>query len=595
MPHSVDHRQLSFAERRAAIAARHPHWRPRTIGAFFQDAARLHPARPLVITDDCEITYSMAARSAERIARGLSRLGVRRGDRVALVMASHPEFVPLILGIWQLGATAIPVNYFFRAHELGYIIRQSECSAVISMASFRSLDYVAAFDELMPRWRHDDYAPFAALRKIVIFGDAPAGTMSLADLEALGESDGGQPMPDGDASAHDAAIIMYTSGTTGLPKGVIQSHDNLLRSAYASAYQWAYSDGRRVLLSLPLYHAFGLLTGLLSGLYVGGAIIPHLAFDVPHMLRSIERHRATFLLLVPTMCVALLESPELERHDLSSLIGLVAGAAPMPIWVWKELQERLHCPEVFTGYGLTETTSTIVATDLYDPMETLTNTVGRPFDAGVAGNPARDGMITEIKTIDPETQADLAPGTEGEICVRGPTNSSGYFAKPEETSAMSLPDGWMRTGDLGRLREDGFLVLTGRLKELYKSGGEMVSPKEVEEVFSNHPAVVQAFAVGLPDERWGECGCAWIVPSAGSSASVDELRAYARERLARFKVPQHIFFIDENDLPKTPTGKVQKLKLKALGEQRVRAASPPAGRPAAASSRPQSSRKEETS
>ncbi|MCW5747066.1 MAG: acyl--CoA ligase [Alphaproteobacteria bacterium] len=558
----------SIAQRRAALAARYPVWTPATLDAVLAQAAARHPDRPLVMTDDATLSYRDAMARAEALARGLRGEGVRAGDRVALIMANHADFVPLVFAVWRLGAAVIPVNFLFKARELAYVIGQSECSAVITMAAFRGLDYLAALDEIAPGWRQGRSTAFANLRSVVVHGGDGSEPHAFERLLARGQADT-SPLPPNPAKPHDAAVVMYTSGTTGLPKGVIQSHDNLARSAYGGAYHQAFEDGRRTLFSLPLYHAFALVEGLLAALFADGAIIPQLTFDPATTFAGIERHRATYLMLVPTMSVALLEHPDVNRYDLSSLIAVLAGAAPTPVRVWQALKDRLGIREVFTGYGMTEVGAATTITAPDDDLSMVAQTVGRPLDAGAAGIPELGGVLAEYKTVDPLTGEDLPKGSVGELCSRGPTSTSGYFAKPAETAALLLPGGWVRSGDLGRVRPDGYLELTGRSKELYKSGGELVSPKEVEELLTGHPAVAQAFAVGVPDDRWGEIGCAWIVPSPGAHVSADEIIELARQRLARFKVPKHVLFLEASELPTTPTGKVQKFRLVEMARQRL--------------------------
>lgn len=555
-------------ERRQAIGDRHPSWRELTVDRYLSEVAGAHPERPWVITDDVTLTYGEVEDRAEAYARGLAALGVRAGDRVALVLANRPEFVPLLLGIWRLGAAAIPVNFLLRTDELAYVIGQSACRVVVTMGSFRGLDYVAAFDQFAPGWRSGAVDAFGELAAVVVLDGAPDGVADLDELVRRGRERGGA-LPPSPAGPHDPAIVMYTSGTTGLPKGVIQTHDNLLRMAYATAHHRAFEDGRRVLFALPLYHAFALLEGLLAVTVVAGAVIPQPVFDPGATLAGIARHRANDLLLVPTMSVALLEHPDLDTFDLSSLHAVLAGAAPTPVWVWQQLQERLGVREVFTGYGMTELTCATTETAPGDPLGVVAETVGRPKDGGVAGIAALGGAIAEYRTVDPFTGAFLPDGAEGELVARGPTATCGYFDKPEETAALLLEGGWVRSGDLGLVRPDGYLQLTGRSKELYKSGGELVSPKEIEELLTAHPAIGQAFAVGLPDDRWGEIGCACLVLSPGGAVSEDEVLELCRAKLARFKVPRHVLFFDAAELPATPTGKVQKFRLVELARRRL--------------------------
>ncbi|MBS0222885.1 MAG: AMP-binding protein [Proteobacteria bacterium] len=557
-----------YQQRRAALAARYPRWISKTLDAHLVDVGAAYPDRPYVLTDQVTLSYADVVRQSDQIAKGLRALGVGPGDRVALVVANVPEFVPLVFAIWRLGATAIPVNYLFKAKELAYVIGQSQCRAVITMCSFRGLDYLAALDEIVPDWRKGNFAPFPNLSFIAVLEGDRSDLLTLDGIVGRGAADA-TPLPPNPVKATDPAVIMYTSGTTGLPKGVIQSHDNLARSGFGGAYYLAFEDGRRILSALPLYHAFALVQGLLAALFVGGAVVPQLTFDATQTFAGIQRHRASYLMLVPTMGVALLEHPDIDKYDLSSLIAVLMAAAPSPVWTWQSMKDRLGLKEVFTGYGMTEVSSATTFTAPDDPLERVATTVGRPFEAGAAGIENLGGLIAEYKTIDPLTGADQPPGAEGELCARGPVTTAGYYAKPKETSELLLPEGWVRSGDLGRIRPDGYIELTGRSKELYKSGGELVSPKEIEELLTGQDAVAQAYVVGVPDDRWGEIGCAWIVRTPNASMDEEQVIALTKDRLARFKVPKHVFFLEASELPTTATGKVQKFQLIEMAKRRL--------------------------
>jgi fatty-acyl-CoA synthase len=430
------------------------------------------------------------------------------------------------------------------------------------MARFRGRDFVADLDRMEPGWRAGRYQRFVDLKGIAVYGEAPGVPLGL-DAWMRGTCADAMA-PAARAGAHDAAIIMYTSGTTGKPKGVLLSHDNLLRCAYTVTYHHAFEDGRRALFSLPMYHCYGLIQGLLAGLVVGGAMIAQQQFDPVGMLTAVGRHRASYLMVVPTMMLALLEEAKKapRRYDFSSLTAIHNAAAPTPVPVWRDILQTFGCEAVFTSYGQTETTALIIGTLPGDPIERVAQTQGVPALAGVAGLAAIGQRIAEFKLVDPQTGADCAPGSAGEICTRGPLNSRGYFERPEETARLFLPGGWLRTGDLGMFREDGYLVLTGRCKDLYKCGGELVSPKEVEDLLCRHPGVSQAYVHGLPDPRWGEIGCAWVVRVQAGGVAEAELADYLSRHLARFKVPARIYFVSSDGLPKTGTGKVQKAILR---------------------------------
>jgi fatty-acyl-CoA synthase len=563
----------SVAERRRVTAERFgPVWAPSTFDRFLQEQAERTPSEPLILTDERTWTYSDVLHESRRVAAGLLKLGIQPGDRVAIVMANHPEFVPALFGAWQIGASVIPVNFLLQAEELAYVLDQSACSAVITMGSFRTSNYQSMFDSVAPGWSTTVGAlqkRFANLRALIVHGETDR-SLELADTvltyQALGQlgaavlAEASLPTPP--HNAQDCAVVMYTSGTTGLPKGVIQTHDNLLRMAVATAHHRAFEPRRRILFALPLYHAFGLVEGLLAAIAVGGAIIPQLIFDPASTFRLLAQHRATELLMVPTMAVAVVEHPDGKSTDTSSLLSVLIGAAATPVPVWQKLKDVLGVAELFTGYGMTELTAAVTHTEPDDSLSVVTASVGRPKNAGPAGIAEAGGAIALMKAVDPFNGEDLPSGTEGELAAWGPTCTTGYFAKPVETEALLLPNGWVRSGDLGRVEADGRVTLTGRSKELYKSGGELVAPKEVEDVLSAHSAVSQAFVVGLPDPVWGEIGCAYLVlhPEAGE-VQAEEFFAWSETRLAKFKRPRQIRFITADRLPLTPTGKVQKFRL----------------------------------
>jgi fatty-acyl-CoA synthase len=535
--------------RRALLRRRFAMWRPRTLSDWLDDCVRNHGDRPMVITDDRELSYADIGAESRRLADGLAAIGVRTGDRVAMVMANYPEFVPIKFAIARAGAIAVPLNYLYRSEELRFVLADSGCRVVVTMTGFADLDYQAMLDGIpdppMGVWLDTD-------------GRARPGGLTVEGLAALGDRSPGascgravDPGAPGD--------MLYTSGTTGSPKGVLVSHDAVLRTAYASALTRAYEDGRRILFSLPCYHMFGYVEGLLSATFVGGAIIPQTRFSAEGYFAGIQRHRVTDMLCVPTMAVAMIEHPSRSDYDLSTLSAILCGSAPAPIWLWEQIQAEFGVSEIVTGYGMTECGGAMTLTRPEDPLELTSTTAGRPKMAGTAGIPETDELV-EYTAVDPETRIALPPGEEGELVSRGPTTMLGYWKRPDDTAA-TLRNGWLQSGDLGRVREDGYLQVTGRSKELYKSGGELVMPKEIEDLLATHDAISQVFAIGLPDERWGEIGCVVVVPAPGAALTEADVLSVCRAKLARFKVPKRVVFYRAHDLPTTPTGKVQKFRL----------------------------------
>ncbi|MFE9322356.1 class I adenylate-forming enzyme family protein [Nocardia sp. NPDC052278] len=559
-----------FDLRRNRLTERFPTWQPRSLGEWLLRCADEFGERPLVMTDDRTLTYRETAELATRLADGLVTLGVRPGDHVGVLMANYPEFVPVKFAIALAGAVAVPLNFLYRADELGYVLDQSECRVLITMTGFAGLDYLAMLDEIAPGWESldRDYTRLPKLHTVIQLptdGRERAGVRTVTELGQVGErypgAAGGiqvDPMGVGD--------ILYTSGTTGSPKGVLITHDAVLRTGYASALTRAFADGRRILFSLPCYHMFGYVEGLIAAMMVGGAVILLPAFDATKYLAGIERHRADDILCVPTMTVALLEHPDRRRYDLSSLSAVLSGAAPAPIWLWERVRDELGATEIVTGYGMTECGGAMTLTRPEDPLHLTAATAGAPKSAGAAG--IDDGALVLYRTVDPITAAPLPDGAEGELVSRGPTSMLGFWGKPEETSA-GLRDGWVFSGDLGRVMPNGYLELTGRSKELYKSGGELVMPKEIEDLLTASPEISQAYLIGVPDERWGEAGCACVVRAPGTEITAEQVIEICKENLARFKVPKHVLFLAAAELPTTPTGKVQKYRLVSYAKARL--------------------------
>src|SRR4051794_23791690 len=558
--------------RRAALRAAFPTWTATTLHGRLEECATTFGSRPLVLCDDVTLSYDDVVEQSRCLAAGLVALGVRPGDRVGVVMANYPEFVPIKFAISRVGAIAVPFNFLYKQDELAYVLADSGCRILMTMTGFDGLDYQAMLDGIAPGWdsagfadrceSEDDAVP--ALRQVLLLetdAQPRIGVHTVATLSALGS--GRRCTVSGIVVDPDApADILYTSGTTGTPKGVITSHDAVLRTAYASALTRAFEDGRRILFSLPSYHMFGYVEGLLSVLYVGGAIVPLTGFSAERYFAGIDRHRATDMLCVPTMAVAMVESPVRSAYDLSSLKAILCGSAPAPIWLWTQIAKDFGVHEIVTGYGMTECGGAMTLTRPEDPLHLTSETVGRPKIAGAASVPGSDELVL-YKSIDPITAADVGTDREGELVSSGPTLMQGFWNQPEQTAAALRGGEWLHSGDLGLVRSDGYLQVTGRSKELYKSGGELVMPKEIEDLLAQHDDISQVFAIGLVDDRWGEIGCVVVVLAPGAAMTEAQVLTLCRENLAKFKVPKRGMFVDD-DLPRAPRGKVQKFKLAEL-------------------------------
>jgi fatty-acyl-CoA synthase len=555
-------------EARAALERRHPAWVARTLHATLERVAGQHADRPFVVAVDGELTYAELEAWARRIARGLVAAGVAPGDRVALMLPNSAAFVAAIFAISRAGALAVPLHPRLHERELAFALRDSGAAVLLTVERFRDAPTGETLDALAPGWHRGGGGPsIPTLRSVVLCeGVAPVTRPGATRLEQFER--GPDPDLDAELAARAAAVdpdaiatIFYTSGTTGRPKGVELTHDQELRSAYGSAYTRAFEDGRRILFALPLHHVFAYIEGLLAATFVGGAVVCQPAFDPAETLAAIERHRVSEALFVPTMSLAVVEAAAATDHDLSSLHAVMSAAATCPARLWRQLVERLDVTELVTGYGMTETSAATTFTLPGDPVEVMVETVGRPKPAGVAGDPALGGLLAAYATVDPETGAPLPEGAPGELVVSGPIVMRGYRDNPDENARAFDDEGRLRSGDLGRVRPDGYLELTGRSKDLYRCGAESVMPAEVEAVLTERDDVEQAHVVAVPDERMGEVGCAFVVAAPGAQPEPDELIAYCRDQLSRHKVPAHVILVEAGELPLTASGKVQKFVL----------------------------------
>ncbi|MPY47490.1 class I adenylate-forming enzyme family protein [Streptomyces acidicola] len=553
-------------DRRAALEARHPRWIPRTTAQQLDAATEEFGDRPLLLADDRSHSYAEVREWTLRLAAGLLALGVRAGDHVAVDMANFPEAVALKYAVARIGAVSVSVNFLLRHEELRYVLNQSDTVVLITMDAFRGIDYLDALDRIAPDWeRHAGGTELPCLRHVFVRGTGgpPSRGRTLEELVGLGQSVSDEEVFERTAAADPFAPsdLLYTSGTTGVAKGALLQHDAVLRTAYASAYTRAFQDGRRILFALPIYHVFGYVEAMVPVLFVGGAICPQPVFDADRMLHDIGRHHIDELICVPAMTSVVLATARAGQHDLSSLTTMFSSGAAHAPGIWSEMLEVLGVEELFTAYGQTETTASTLCTRPGDPIERLVSTNGCPKPAGVAGDPGLGGLLAVYRAVDPATGTEVPAGEVGELLVRGPAVTSGYYDKPDETAAAFDADGWLRTGDLGRFDEHGYLTLTGRRKDTYRCGGELVVPGEVEAVLEEHPGVRAAYVVGIPHERMGEAGCAWIVAEESGWPSPEELVAYCAERLAKFKVPAVVLFTQASDVPVTVTGRVQKFRL----------------------------------
>ena len=540
-------------------------WTPMGLAERFDRTVAAHPDRPYVLTDDAAYAYAEMQEWSRALAAGLHDLGVGPGDPVAMVIDNRPEFVAVKLAVARLGATAVPVNFSYQAGDLAAVLNTCGAEVLVMVDAVIGVDRLKVLDDLSPAWESGAASTTVPRLRRVVLVDASRRPGAL-DLAGLAER--GRRVPEATVRALEERVdpdqpcdVVFTSGTSGHPLGAVLTHDMVLRSGYGSAYHRGMDDGWRICFSLPLYHVFGYVEGMLAAMYAGGAIVPHAVFNPRSILASVQAHRVQEVLFVPTMSVAVVEEAARRGYDLASLESVFSAAAPAPVRLWDRIGTELAPRQIFTGYGQTEVSAATTLTLPGDPVELVAETVGRTKLGGSAALPGMDGALATYRTVDPFARAPLPEGAEGELSVSGPIVTRGYYQDPERTAELIDADGWLRTGDLGRLRPDGYLELTGRSGELFKVGGELVAPKQVEQALTGFPGVDQAYVAGVPDERLGEVGWAWVVRSPDSDVSADALVRHCRGELAGFKVPRRIVFLDAEELPKTTTGKVQKFAL----------------------------------
>ena len=482
-------------------------------------------------------TYRELAQNVDRLAGGLLCLGVTVGDRVGIWSPNRSEWLLTQLATARIGAILVCVNPAYRKHELTYALNLVGCSTLITAQAFKSSNYVQMLQ--------DCAEDLKCLTNIIAIGDGkPNGMKSFSDVMELGETVEKEQLDTISASLSntDPINIQFTSGTTGNPKGACLTHRNILNNAANVTAAMRFSEEDRLCIPVPFYHCFGMVMGTLGCVTKGATmIVPGEGFDPQETLQAVSGERCTALYGVPTMFVAELALPDFETFDLNHLrTGIMAGAS-CPIEVMKQVQSKMNMSEVTIAYGMTETSPVSFQSDVDDPLDKRVSTVGRIHPH------------VECKVVDAEGNT-LPVGQQGELLTKGYSVMRGYWEDDVRT-ADSIQDGWMHTGDLAVIDVDGYCDITGRVKDMIIRGGENVYPREVEDFLFGHASVSQVQVFGIPDERYGEIVCAWIIAS-DPQLSADDIRQYCQDQIAHFKVPTHVHFVDE--LPMTVTGKPQK-------------------------------------
>lgn len=527
-----------------------------TIGANFRASAARWPDRPALVVRQQGVRWSYAELldRAEAFGAGLLALGIAPGERVGIWSPNNAEWVLAQYGTALAGIILVNINPAYRLSELDYALNKVGCAALVTATAHRTSDYVGMLNTLAPELaaraegERLHAATLPALRHVIQIG-APAapGFLPFESVAALGASpEARERLRAGEARLQfdDPVNIQFTSGTTGAPKGATLTHHNILNNGYFIARTMKYSEIDRVCIPVPLYHCFGMVIGNLACTTHGATMVyPAEGFDPLETLRAVAEERCTSLYGVPTMFVAMLTHPEFATFDLSSLRTGVMAGAPCPIEIMRRCLDEMHMREVTICYGMTETSPVSFQSAVDEPLERRIGTVGRVHPH------------VEVKIIDAEGRI-VPPGVAGELCTRGYCVMRGYWDDAERTAEAIDAAGWMHTGDLGVLDEQGYGNIVGRIKDLVIRGGENVYPREVEEFLFRHPKVAEVQVVGVPDPRMGEELCAWVRLKPGMTAEEEEIRAFCRGQIAHYKIPRYVRFVDS--FPMTVTGKVQK-------------------------------------
>jgi fatty-acyl-CoA synthase len=529
-----------------------------TLGQFFDHIAERWPDREAVVSRHQNIrwTYRQFQEQVDALAAGLLALGLEKGDRVGIWSHNNAEWVTTQFATPKAGLILVNINPASRRAELIYALNKVGCKALITMPAFKTSNYIEMLMDVAPELQHCPPGALQAaqlpdLRSVIRLGEEKTpGMYNFADITAMANESQRQRLRElaAELQPTDAINIQFTSGTTGNPKGATLTHRNVLNNGFFIGEAMKLTEQDRLCIPVPLYHCFGMVLSNLACITHGGTIVyPTEAFEPRAVLETVQAERCTGLQGVPTMFIAELNDPDLKQYDLGSLrTGIMAGS-PCPIEVMKRVVSEMHMSQVTICYGMTETSPVSFQSSTEEPLERRVSTVGRVHPH------------LEVKIIDSEGK--IVPlGTPGELCVRGYSVMLGYWGDAARTHEAVDAEGWMHTGDLATLDEEGYCNIVGRIKDMVIRGGENIYPREIEEYLYRHPDIQDVQVVGVPDKKYGEELCAWIILREGASLNEEQVREFCRGQIAHYKIPRYIRFVKE--FPMTITGKIQKFLIR---------------------------------
>lgn len=520
-----------------------------TLGAFFDDMVAKQPDREALVSrhEGQRFTYRELQIASNRLASALLKAGLQPGDRVGIWSHNNVPWILMQIATAKVGLVLVNINPAYRTSEVEYALNKVGCKLLVTMARFKTSDYLGMLRELgptrLPLLQHTVWIDNA--------GDGEQdGMQRFSDLLASGDPQDARIEQVGSTlAATDPINIQFTSGTTGFPKGATLTHRNILNNGFFVGECMRLGPADRLCIPVPMYHCFGMVLGVLACLTHGSTIVfPNDGFDALSVLETVQAEKCTALHGVPTMFIAELDHPRFAEFDLSTLrTGIMAGTA-CPIEVMKRVVDRMHLREITIAYGMTETSPVSCQSASDTPLDQRVATVGKVQPH------------IEIKIVDPETGATMPRGQSGELCTRGYSVMHGYWDDEPRTREAIDAEHWMHTGDLATMDDEGYVNIVGRIKDLVIRGGENIYPREIEEFLYRHPKVQDVQVVGLPDRKYGEELCAWIIVKPGQTATEDEIRDFCKGQIAHYKVPKYIQFVTE--FPMTVTGKIQKFKIR---------------------------------
>ena len=531
-----------------------------TVGSLLDEIACRYPDNEALVYHErgLRYTYRQFNDACRLLAKGLLRLGIKKGDNISIWAYNVPEWVLLQFASAKIGAILVTVNTSYKSAELEYILNQSDSTSLFMVGSFKESDYVDVLSGVVPELATSQPGALSSpklpfLKNVIFIGsETPAGMLNFDSIIKLGEG-----VPDAELAAveatlncHETINMQYTSGTTGFPKGVMLTHSNIVNNGFNIGECMKFSEKDRLCIPVPFFHCFGCVLAVMASVTHGTTMVPVEIFDPLKVLQTIEKEKCTAVHGVPTMFIAELEHPEFSTFDLTTLrTGIMAGSN-CPIEVMKKVNSDMHASEITIAYGQTESSPVITQTRTDDAIELRVATVGRSLPD------------VEVKIVDIETGETLPPGKQGELCTRGYHVMRGYYKMPDETARAIDSENWLHTGDLAIMDDHGYCKITGRIKNMIIRGGENIYPREIEEFLYTHPKVSDIQVYGVPDRKYGEQVMAAVILKNGVEMSEEEIREFCRGKIANYKIPKYVKFVDS--YPMTASGKIQKFKMREM-------------------------------